>query len=543
MAHAHTVYLPEDRVDYYQYMYDEVLRLNGDYENIPYAIETFHGQNITIRQSNGKLIKSIRIVNLAKDIVSYPFSDNYSDYPYLNFLAIMCIIDKAIEQSPASVNHLTIGLKALSEIYLSKKALENEVLFKTEFNNQLSSLVLKYSDTQSIYLSLRMLANYLIENYYWGFNEQLIFKLDEIKIPALGNKANVSLLDHENGPFTRSEISEICHLIQNKNISIFERCLVKLAKQYGLRPLQLALIRESDIWFDTKKLAWYINIARVKGRVSQLRRNENNFVLRELPLEIAQDLNVLIESDKSKYFYRNDGEELPRPLFKSKTINDELLKHKKLADYAWHIDSSRVYQSFRSLGIKLRIKSKHINNDDGSPAILKMNCYRFRYTLGTRMVMDGKTLEEVAIALDHSTTASVKHYFKYNRDVIDFIDDTFDSSITLKNSVQRWQGFLIDEADDSIDGSVIKLTDIISLGKCLKKSLCDMHPTVSCYGCSRFRPYKKANHKGQLIFITEQREFLKNNSTGPVKHQLDEAYQGALEIVEAQRIIEASNND
>ena len=117
------------------------------------------------------------------------------------------------------------------------------------------------------------------------------------------------------------------------------------------------------------------------------------------------------------------------------------------------------------------------------------------------MVLEGKTPEEVAIALDHSTTASVQHYFKYNRDLIDFIDDSFESSKVMDNAVARWQGYVIDEDDNTVAGTLVRGKDLLNLGKCMKKGRCEWHPSVSCYGCGKFRPFKNANHAAQLEII------------------------------------------
>lgn len=192
---------------------------------------------------------------------------------------------------------------------------------------------------------------------------------------------------------------------------------------------------------------------------------------------------------------------------------------------------------FRLLEQQLSILSRYLKDDYGQPRLLKIGCYRFRYTLGTRMVLEGKTPEELAIALDHGSTDSVQHYFRYNRDLIDFIDDTFDSSIVLENAVMRWKGFLIDENDSSVGGKLIRTSSIASLGKCLKQTSCEFHPTVSCYGCGKFRPFKNADHQAQLKVIEAEREFVQQHSSGPVKHQLNEALQGAIEICEAQKLL------
>jgi integrase len=535
MAYANTIYLDNHETDYYDHMYEIVSHLNGDYEPIPYSIESFFGQNLNIRDDNGKLKTSIKVINLGKDTKEYKLNDNYSPYLYLNYITIMCWLNYTITRTPASIQHLSVGLDVLNTISLSEKAFKSESSFSKEIGIQLSNIIESNKTDQRVWIAVRSFANYAIETGFWGFDENLIFKLDEIKILGHGKKTRVSLLDHEYGPFTRTEISDITQAIHQENISLKERVMVKLAMKYGLRPIQLALLREKDVFYDKNKLAWYINIPRVKGRVAQLRRNINNFILRELNEDLAKEISTLIEDNMQYPCADKNQKKLPRPLFIRKTVDSLYLEHDKTRDYAWHNSSFKITNIFRHL--KLNIFSKHVKGEDDKPVLLRLNCYRFRYTLGTRMVMEGKTPDEVALALDHSTTASVRHYFKYNRDIIDFIDDSFESSTVLKNATLRWKGFLIDEDDDTIAGTIIRVSDIVSLGKCLKKSSCKFHPTVSCYGCAKFRPYKDADHEAQLKVIEAEVDFVKQNSSGPVQHQLDEALQGAIEIIAAQKAI------
>lgn len=537
MGHAQTKYLSPQTADVYQEVYDHVEKLNGDYDPFPSEIETFHGQTLRLRDGDGYLVKRHRIVNVGKDEKNYSVSDNYSNYSYINFIAAKCWIDTAISRSPASLNHQSIGFNALSDITLPDKAFSNEKNFAKEISSQLSAIMLANKSDQRVWLAIRQFANYAIENSYWGFDETVIFKLDEVVIPSANQKQRVSLFDNENGPFTRSEIAQISTAIQDGKLSLKHEVMVRLAMKFGLRPIQMALLREEDVYYDSKVFAWFINIPRVKGKVAQLRRNENNFLLRQLPQELADDIQALIASESDRSLCDLDGIRRPRPLFKRKTVNEHYLNDKKLADYAWHQSSNLVSQAFRKIiQESLGLKSAYVKDEHGNPLPLKITAYRFRYTLGTRMVLEGKTPEEVAIALDHSSTASVSHYFRYNRDLIDFIDDTFESSKVLSNSVARWEGYIIDD-DSTVKGTVVRGKDLVNLGKCLKQSRCEWHPSVSCYGCGQFRPFKNADHESQLKVIEAERDFVRYNSSGPVQHQLDEAYEGALQIVEAQKII------
>ncbi|CDT86953.1 hypothetical protein VCR3J2_310262 [Vibrio coralliirubri] len=542
MGHAATQYLDTEVYEYYSAMYEFVAHLNGDCEPFPNQIETYHGQTVRLRNSHGRLLSSVRLINVGEDNNAYPLEDSYSGDIYLDYIAAQCWIDTAIEHSPASIGHLSTGLASLREVSLSKKAFDKESNFAREVGASLASIIIKNKTNQCVFLAIRQFVKYAISNEFWGFTDDVDLVVSEVAVKALGQKHRVSMLDHEYGAFSRTEIAQITTAINDVTFDLEHGLLVGLAKQYGLRPIQLALLREEDIYYDKKKLAWYIMIPRVKGRVAQLRRTKGNFINRELPSDLALKAVKLIEKHTHIVMTHN-GVTIPRPLFKARKIDSLYLKDKRLLPYAWHRNAGSLYQFFsKTLPAKLGIESMHCKDEDGKPMLLKTHAYRFRYTLGTRMVLEGKTPEEVALALDHSSTASVRHYFRYNQDLIDFIDDTFEGSTSLKNSALRWQGYFIDE-DDNIEGSLIKTSDVLSLGKCLKKTLCEYHPTVSCYGCSKFRPFKDIDHSKQLQVIKKEVEFVRSNSTGAVLHQLSEAYEGAIQIVEAQKALKGTSND
>ncbi|MGL0818814.1 hypothetical protein [Vibrio vulnificus] len=542
MGHAATQYLDVELYEYYAKMYGYVADLNGYCEPFPDQIESYHGQMLRLRDFNGRLLSSIKLINVGKDNAIYALNDSYSGNIYLDYIAAKCWIDTAIEKSPASINHLSVGLISLQEISLSEKAFEKESNFAKEIGVNLASIIIRNKKNQRVFIAIRQFVKYAIAHEFWGFTDDVDLAVSEVAVKTLGHKYRVSMFDHEYGAFSRSEIAQITTAINDVAFDVEHSLLVGLAKQFGLRPIQLALLREEDIYYDKNKLAWYIMIPRVKGRVAQLRRTKGNFINRALPDDLALKAREVIKKH-AHIVMRHNGVIIPRPLFKARKLDPLYLKDKRLLPYAWHRTSSSLYQFFsKTLPTKLGIKSMHCKDEEGNLMPLRMHAYRFRYTLGTRMVLEGKTPEEVALALDHSSTASVRHYFRYNQDLIDFIDDTFKGSTALKNSALRWQGYFIDE-NDNIEGSLIKISDVLSLGKCLKKNLCEYHPTVSCYGCGKFRPFKDADHTKQLQIIKKEVEFVRGHSTGPVLYQLNEAYEGAIQIVEAQKILKGKLNE
>ena len=102
----------------------------------------------------------------------------------------------------------------------------------------------------------------------------------------------------QNGPFTRTEVRKY-QLHYEGKLPLQHKVLVRIAMKLGLRPIQMALLREEDIFYDNELLAWFITILALRDE-RQLRRNPNNFILRELPTELADDIQALINSEADR---------------------------------------------------------------------------------------------------------------------------------------------------------------------------------------------------------------------------------------------------
>src|SRR5205085_4603184 len=106
---------------------------------------------------------------------------------------------------------------------------------------------------------------------------------------------------------------------------------------------------------------------------------------------------------------------------------------------------------------------------------MSISAYRFRRTKGTSMVLCGHSPEEVAEALDHQSTSAVRHYFNFNRDLIDFVNSAHSASEEITEAVAFWSGRLASpEAKLAAQDS-----RVAHLGICKLGAPCPHHPTVT----------------------------------------------------------------
>ncbi|MBB6155149.1 hypothetical protein HDC30_002372 [Pseudomonas sp. JAI115] len=142
------------------------------------------------------------------------------------------------------------------------------------------------------------------------------------------------------------------------------------------------------------------------------------------------------------------------------------------------------------------------------------------------MVLSGASPDEVAEALDHINLNSIKHYFRYNLELQEFINTTHMASPEINSAVQMWNGKFTDKTTDRS-----ALTSISSLGLCSLTEPCPFHPTVTCYACPKFRPGRHADHEAALADITKFQQMLGNTSTGAMAQQVEAAIHGAQAVI------------
>ncbi|WP_083491693.1 site-specific integrase [Pseudomonas taeanensis] len=433
------------------------------------------------------------------------------------------------------ISKLDISLK-LSERAASKTLtlwLELEARKSAEENEALHSCILNFT-------------NFCVEEELWGFSEHTLWRITSTIYPKRNNRSKIfhsTMLDPFYGPYNQQEILTITQAIFEDEVSLEDRVLILLCRDLALRPIQLALLREEDFISDIR--GNYLKAPRVKGfKRSGLRRAKNNYTERSLSDELAREIKALIENNKTTFERLDeklleacdtDGREFippARPIFPKQDLTQLshlLYKRSDLHNYTYHRINSSISSSIQNLTNILNIP---VLSRTGESGLLRIGAYRFRRTKATSMVLQGYSPEDVAYALDHTSISSVKHYFKFSRDLIDFVNLATGSSTEIRMMVSAWHGRFAEEK--SPDQNDIRLTEIDSLGLCEKQSPCEAHPTVTCYACPKFRPYKNANHHKALSNIIKISDSISENSSGPLKDQLRLAISMARGCIAAQ---------
>lgn len=329
----------------------------------------------------------------------------------------------------------------------------------------------------------------------------------------------------EAGPFTREELVRINQALHNTEAPLDSRIIMWLFRDFGFRPIQLCLLKEKDFIRDSSTGAAWLNVPRVKQK-HQWRRTE--FTKRVLSPELADAIEEMIDANQQ---YVALFEQDQPPLFQRRWKSGQQYQNQRIKspydnlyigdkkDFAMHVITV-------SLDWRLKQMKNWLGLSPRTGAPFSLNAYRFRYTVGTNAVLEGYTEPEVAELLDHSCLGSVKHYFKNTRELWELLEKATEKRVEQKHFASAWTRQDV-EKDNIYGKNIIELTAFTSVGKCHKGSTCHLEPAVACYSCDQFCPSKDTSaHINAKTHIEEQRTLLREQTTGQMAHQLDEALAG-----------------
>lgn len=422
------------------------------------------------------------------------------------------------------------------------------LFFVTKLNEGLSpdmaiEMTLMENPASNVTL-MKSLVRFLILNEYEGISFEKAEEVLSLEGYTFNKNGYLSLftLNEDLGPFTREELRVFNAAIQNETIHIADRLILALCIKFGLRPIQISLLKESDFVDDLELGICYLNIPRVKQKT---RGRREEFSKRAIDDELAGLIKRVISSNKisygalqldspplffSKVMLRTTGK-FGRSIFSKASETTPLgdgyyrVSHKELfasvdkESNAHHLAPQLINKRLQSL-----VQFLPLSPRTGKP--FHITPYRFRYTVGTNAVVEGMTEEEVADLLDHSSTLCVKHYFRYTREMWELLENA-----TVKRSEQQHFTAAWNREDDlggNIYGAeVIEVHAFTAIGKCQKEAACYLEPAVACYSCNNFCPNKdKFSHSNALTSLRERKYDIAKRVTASISKQLDEAIAG-----------------
>lgn len=500
-------------------------------------VRTCFGQTIRVIGDDGGWVDELRFENIGYKTETLRWGQRFHSSSIVEWMFRACAVERM--QTHADVKpifELAPLLKRLPSDLSGEKVASAVVAWAFELMR--SS---EFSGRPHIALGAKALCSWAVELLLPGFSD------DDLNFPKLSvgrrkGSAAVTLLDQESGPFSFAEMRAIEGALHRDPAWIRPRALFYLCRDWGLRPIQLALLREED--FGDDLLGPYINVPSVKGiRRSKARRAKGNFKKRYLSDEAASALRAQVDGNEARVdsLLRAIGAQermsaevlasLPRPMFPMGGFSKRIVRYlddPKLRPYALHSSSGVITREAREISLLINIPRASVSKGSDR-SFLNVSAYRFRHTKAMSMVMTGHSPLDVAEALDHESADSVKHYFDFSFDLLHFVNESHKASKEISEAVSAWRGRFASEVERA-DPREMR---VAHLGICKASSPCPHHPTVTCYTCSKFRPYRDADHSEAERAIASLKNETELGSTGPVRIQIDAALNGVRAVIQA----------
>ncbi|MCY1292484.1 hypothetical protein D9M70_417130 [compost metagenome] len=356
------------------------------------------------------------------------------------------------------------------------------------------------------------------------------------KLRNYASKQNTYLalfvMDEDRGPFTKEEISVLSAQVDRQSLPLGFRLVLDLCLCFGLRPIQISLLRRKDFIRDKKTGIRYINVPRVKQKSRDRRTQFSSRILTERTADLIQ---AYIDSAPTP-----DGvDPAELPIFITpKPVNLErdgnsLGSHywddvERLSSDYFSNQSKRTvvyHKSIRKINYMLWGNEHRLPLSPRTGKRFNLCAYRFRYTVGTQAVMSGCTPEELADLLDHNDTNSIKHYFRFTHEMWEILENATLSRVEQKQFTAAWmrEGDL----EGNIYSHVCEPRNFNVIGKCASRSICFEEPAVACYSCDRFCPNKNTvAHESALEGLVARKDHLLTVSTANVVSVIDQAIAG-----------------
>lgn len=362
------------------------------------------------------------------------------------------------------------------------------------------------------------------------FDPDLASEFESLRIP--GNPRGQAVLSHDpnRGPLREVELTAFRSALKaaERNGSLDDQdlavCWLMIA--FGTNPRNLLLLEEKDLVrtdLEDGQVLFELRIPRIKKRTAGER---DQFRVRSLVPQIGQILERVIAKNQIDY-PSNDG---LRPLFRSHRPRTKLLgtdfepkMHRRHSGWI----AERLFRAVNILGIL---------NFEGQP--LRITPRRLRYSFATRLAQEGASIQDVADALDHSSTDHVMVYFNNRSDVVRNLDRAI--SALLAPVAQAFMGKIIKsevEATRAGDpASRIRHRDVNTrkfeaLGSCGELGVCGLFAPLACYTCVDFQAWLEAPHESVLKALEERRVELLSRGADPKWTQLHDETILAVQLV------------
>ncbi|HDW4028649.1 TPA: site-specific integrase [Escherichia coli] len=318
---------------------------------------------------------------------------------------------------------------------------------------------------------------------YYGIDDNAITLMEAMRLKAKSAGTIVKQEDPEKGPLTNNEHKALnesmFNAYKNKKITLQELSSALLVSFTGRRALQIVALKFKDIVREKNSDGndlFFINVPRIK-QGKEFRKefrmlSIDGFIYKLLMQQVNFSIS-LIEGHIGRTLFSEEKNEVAVFLDKKnyKMLNEINGFYDVLVSDRLHASKNTVSLSLKKIVEKENVMSERTGER------MKINAYRLRYTLGTKLAREGYSSQIIAELLDHSSTATVGIY----------TENLPDNSIKINEAVSDNLGFLAGVFLGKIKLNEITSNDVFTMNS---YSSCTEYSTISCHGCIHFKRFK-----------------------------------------------------
>ncbi|HBM3195361.1 TPA: site-specific integrase [Klebsiella michiganensis] len=318
---------------------------------------------------------------------------------------------------------------------------------------------------------------------YYGIDDNAITLMEAMRLKAKSAGTIVKKEDPEKGALTNNEHKALnesmFNAYKNKKITLQELSSALLVSFTGRRASQIVALKFKDIVKEKNSDGndfFFINIPRIKQGIEFRKEfrmlSIDGFIYKVLMQQVNFSIS-LIEGHIGRTLFSEEKNEVAVFLDKKnyKMLNEINGFYDVLVSDRLHASKNTVSLSLKKIVEKENVMSERTGER------MKINAYRLRYTLGTKLAREGYSSQIIAELLDHSSTATVGIY----------TENLPDNSIKINEAVSDNLGFLASVFLGRIKLNEITSNDVFTMNS---YSSCTEHSTISCHGCIHFKRFK-----------------------------------------------------
>jgi len=274
--------------------------------SFPRFIRTCHGQVVEVRS-----IDATWVENIYKEVICYGkqtirWGQRIHPHPIIEWATRKFVLQKL--QRVIAINPVQALLDAIPSLSLP------ETGGAIEFENAILKWIrVKVSEARAsrrpeLQEGVIAWATMCVDLELYGFGERLLVLLEDRTSTQRGRRDRVTMFDEFEGPYTPEELGRIDDALRNApEVTSTHRALIGLCRDWGLRPIQIALLTADDVGADHG--GPYVQVTSVKGKIrSRMRRNPGNFRKRYVTDLLGRggrpvsNLGVCTKSDDCTYW-------------------------------------------------------------------------------------------------------------------------------------------------------------------------------------------------------------------------------------------------